>query len=137
LYPWHPWGGQAVQVDEAVERGTTIVFRCGRHDAVGPSLEVPAWMFDQGLHQHLGRMMWHRHRHLRGNRALLARHRPCPSTPAETAMTSRSVLVAVIFLAAVTAQSPAQVAAGRGVYSAAVAAMVQSRRGFRRIMTFP
>src|SRR3981189_3891751 len=48
LYPWHPWAGCLVHIDEVVEKVGREVFRCslsGR--ASGQWLEIPAWMFDR------------------------------------------------------------------------------------------
>lgn len=49
-YPWHPWHGKSVLIVGTVERRDQSAFFCRLdEDAVGPSLEVPCWMFDHGL----------------------------------------------------------------------------------------
>ena len=49
LYPWHPWAGSIVQLDEVVEKSAGDCVRC-RHDG-DPSrrLELPLWMFDRAV----------------------------------------------------------------------------------------
>src|SRR5688500_16190380 len=49
LYPWHPWAGCIVQLDEVVEKSAGDCVRC-RHDG-DPSrrLELPLWMFDRAV----------------------------------------------------------------------------------------
>ena len=46
-YPWHPWYGRAVWIDQAVVRGGRAMFQCrlelGQEQR---SVEVPQWMFD-------------------------------------------------------------------------------------------
>jgi hypothetical protein len=47
LYPWHPWFGLTVHVEEAVERRGTITFRYSLDGRVtGRWLELPVWMFE-------------------------------------------------------------------------------------------
>jgi hypothetical protein len=46
-YPWHPWYGRAVWIDQAVVRGGRAMFQCRlelRQEQ--RSVEVPQWMFD-------------------------------------------------------------------------------------------
>jgi len=46
-YPWHPWYGRAVWIDQAVVRGGLAVFRCRLElGQAQRSVEVPQWMFD-------------------------------------------------------------------------------------------
>ena len=47
-YPWHPWFGQVVRVQEVVARGGGDVFRCSLPtEPLRRWLELPAWMFDR------------------------------------------------------------------------------------------
>jgi hypothetical protein len=49
-YPWHPWHGNVVLIVGLVERRDRAAYSCRLdEDAVGPSLEVPCWMFDRAL----------------------------------------------------------------------------------------
>ena len=52
-YPWHPWYGRAVWIDQVVVRGGRAVFRCRLEPGQEPrSVEVPQWMFDAaGCHR--------------------------------------------------------------------------------------
>jgi hypothetical protein len=46
-YPWHPWYGRSVWVDQAVIRGGQAVFQCRLEPGQEQrSIEVPQWMFD-------------------------------------------------------------------------------------------
>lgn len=48
LYPWHPWAGCIVLVQEVIEKADGVVLRCSRDSgATGRWLELPAWMFDR------------------------------------------------------------------------------------------
>jgi len=50
LYPWHPWAGCHVHVNEAVERAGSDIFRCSKTGAMSDRwLEIPAWMFDRAV----------------------------------------------------------------------------------------
>jgi hypothetical protein len=46
-YPWHPWYGRVVWIDQAVVRGGRAMFQC-RLELLQEqrSVEVPQWMFD-------------------------------------------------------------------------------------------
>src|SRR4051794_38799210 len=47
-YPWRPWFGRVVRVQEVVARGGGNVFRCSlANDPSWRWLELPAWMFDR------------------------------------------------------------------------------------------
>lgn len=46
LYPWHPFYDREVTIHGERNRGDGIVFSCGILDE-RPTLEVPAWMFDE------------------------------------------------------------------------------------------
>ncbi|TCS19024.1 hypothetical protein EDC31_1672 [Acidomonas methanolica] len=48
LYPWHPWFGRRVCVEETIERGGQVRSRCRLSDAGAVRLlELPAWMLDR------------------------------------------------------------------------------------------
>ena len=53
-YLWHPWCGRSVTVYETLTKGGQPVCRCGVDDQRNDrSLEVPAWMFEPALCDHL------------------------------------------------------------------------------------
>ena len=53
-YLWHPWCGRSVTVYETLTKGGQPVCRCGVDDQRNDrSLEVPAWMFESALCDHL------------------------------------------------------------------------------------
>ena len=53
-YPWHPWFGRTVTVYEALTKGGYAICRCGFDDQRNDrSLEVPAWMFEPAVCDHL------------------------------------------------------------------------------------
>ena len=46
-YPWHPWAGRIVRVQQLTRKGGEDIFRCCLTDEPpSRSLELPAWMFD-------------------------------------------------------------------------------------------
>src|SRR6056297_2032263 len=48
LYPWHPWFGKEVIVDQAMVRREQAVFHCRlASDLAARPREVPQWMFDR------------------------------------------------------------------------------------------
>ena len=47
LYPWHPWFGEQVVVQQVMDRRDRAVFRCRLlSDLAAKPREVPRWMFD-------------------------------------------------------------------------------------------
>ena len=49
FYPWHPWYGQVVGIDESITKGRQTFLRCRREGATdGRALEIPQWMFERG-----------------------------------------------------------------------------------------
>jgi len=47
-YPWHPWCGQIVGVDERITKGGRTFLRCRSEGATnGRALEIPHWMFER------------------------------------------------------------------------------------------
>jgi hypothetical protein len=46
-YPWHPWCGRLVGIEETIEKRTQSFFRCRIEEAAhGRALEIPHWMFE-------------------------------------------------------------------------------------------
>jgi hypothetical protein len=46
-YPWHPWRGRSVFIDERVEKNGRVLFRCRVEETrQWCGLEIPDWMFD-------------------------------------------------------------------------------------------
>ena len=50
LYPWHPFYGREVAIQgERNRRGTTVLTCRGDSEASKVVLEIPAWMFEEGV----------------------------------------------------------------------------------------
>jgi hypothetical protein len=48
-YPWHPWHGRSVFIDERLEKNSLVVFRCHVEETQQwIALEIPDSMFDVG-----------------------------------------------------------------------------------------
>jgi len=53
-YPWHPWSGRCVFIDERLDKNSLVVFRCHVEETQQWSaLEIPEWMFDAGCNRML------------------------------------------------------------------------------------
>jgi len=57
FYPWHPWFGRVVYIQEVTKRGTIPAFLCSLvANRTRRCLEVPSWMFDRSACLHLTRV---------------------------------------------------------------------------------